>query len=202
MVRIGIIDKDVAARLAIKALITAQNQLPISVVFEWEKPIEDSPIPPVQIPHVILIDMMGYGLHCIRYIRKRFPKSDLIVMSNKYNYDTVYEAFRYGAVSYLRKDTCLKDIVYAITITLKGGSVISPCISREIVERIHQTKLREDLLTARELQIAKGIADGLSYKCIAEQYLLSLDTVRVYIKRIYRKLEINSKGELLAKLKI
>ncbi|ULT28169.1 helix-turn-helix transcriptional regulator [Sphingobacterium sp. E70] len=70
---------------------------------------------------------------------------------------------------------------------------MSPSINRALIEQSFKSKKYEDLLTARELQIANGIIEGLSYKMIAQKYTISLDTVRIYIKRIYRKLQINSK---------
>ena len=54
-------------------------------------------------------------------------------------------------------------------------------------------------LNDREKQVVKGIVNGLSYKLIAIEYHVSIDTVRKYIKSVYRKLQINSKGELIAK---
>lgn len=51
-------------------------------------------------------------------------------------------------------------------------------------------------LTPRELDVANGILDGLSYKLIAAKYDISLSTVRMNIRSIYRKLNINSKSEL------
>jgi two-component system nitrate/nitrite response regulator NarP len=54
-------------------------------------------------------------------------------------------------------------------------------------------------LNEREKQIVQGIVDGLSYKLIAIKYNISIDTVRKYIKSVYKKLQINSKGELVSK---
>ncbi|MNT70924.1 Oxygen regulatory protein NreC [compost metagenome] len=113
---------------------------------------------------------------------------------------TVRRAFRNGAVSYVLKDTCLQYLFHAIIITLNHGSFVSPTINRALIEQAFSSKKYEDMLTARELQIANGIVEGLSYKLIAQQYHISLDTVRIYIKRVYRKLNINSKGELIAQL--
>jgi len=91
-------------------------------------------------------------------------------------------------------------LINAIVITLNQGSFVSPTINRALIEQAFSPKKYEDMLTARELQIANGIVEGLSYKLIAQQYHISLDTVRIYIKRVYRKLNINSKGELIAQL--
>ena len=53
------------------------------------------------------------------------------------------------------------------------------------------------MLTPRQHQIVEGVIDGLSYKMIADRLMISPETVKDHIKTIYRKLEINSKGELI-----
>ena len=75
---------------------------------------------------------------------------------------------------------------------------MSPDICRSLVEQAYLRKKYEDVLTQREQQVARGIVEGMSYKMIAGQYNISLDTVRAYVKRVYRKLKINSKSELMA----
>ncbi|MDH3243113.1 MAG: helix-turn-helix transcriptional regulator, partial [Saprospiraceae bacterium] len=56
---------------------------------------------------------------------------------------------------------------------------------------------RKELLTPRQQQIVSGLVEGLSYKMIADKYLISIETVRDHIKKIYKKLQINSKAELI-----
>ncbi|MEM6807292.1 MAG: LuxR C-terminal-related transcriptional regulator [Bacteroidota bacterium] len=58
---------------------------------------------------------------------------------------------------------------------------------------------KEELLSNRQKQIVQGIVDGLSYKMIADKYMISINTVRDHIKKIYQALEINSKAELIRK---
>ena len=73
---------------------------------------------------------------------------------------------------------------------------MTPAIARKVVNYFGQrSNLLEDL-TNREKEVAKGVLDGLSYKLIADKLHISIDTVRMHIKKIYRKLNINSKSEL------
>jgi DNA-binding NarL/FixJ family response regulator len=69
-------------------------------------------------------------------------------------------------------------------------------IARQVVNYFQRGQTVKSLLNDKEWAIANGIKDGLSYKMIADREELSLDGVRFYIQRIYRKLNINSRGEL------
>lgn len=201
MINVGIIDPDNLTRKMVRMLLTNQTEQDIAISFEVDK------LPSVLStnnfipPHLVLLDLKGNTPRLIKTVKSMFPKTSILVLSDFWKLDTVYEALRNGAVSYLRKTTCLNNILSAVVVTYNGGSVLSPCISREMISKLYAVKIQEDLLSARELQVAKGIADGLSYKMVADRCDISLDTARVYIKRIYKKLNINSKGELISQLK-
>jgi DNA-binding NarL/FixJ family response regulator len=73
---------------------------------------------------------------------------------------------------------------------------MTPKIARRIIEFFKQPRNIMQELTVREKDIVNGILDGLSYKMIANKHDLAIDTVRMYVKKVYRKLSINSKSEL------
>ena len=73
---------------------------------------------------------------------------------------------------------------------------MTPKIARQVIAYFNQPRNISEQLTEREKDIVNGILDGLSYKLIADRYSIAIDTVRMNVKRIYRKLEINSKSEL------
>ena len=73
---------------------------------------------------------------------------------------------------------------------------MTPKIARRVIEFFNQPRRIMQELTVREKDIVNGILDGLSYKMIANKHDLAIDTVRMYIKKVYRKLNINSKSEL------
>lgn len=86
---------------------------------------------------------------------------------------------------------------------------MSPGVARCVVQAFQrQPTARPDItlaellpdepLTARELEIVRGIEDGLSYQLIAKRHFISFDTVRNHIRNVYRKLQVNSKSELMA----
>jgi DNA-binding CsgD family transcriptional regulator len=73
---------------------------------------------------------------------------------------------------------------------------MTPKIARQVIAFFNQPKNISEQLTDREKDIVNGILDGLSYKLIADRYSIAIDTVRMNVKKIYRKLKINSKSEL------
>jgi DNA-binding NarL/FixJ family response regulator len=203
MIKVGIIDSDEHSRINIKRILTENclegKSVPIHILFDTAYGL----FPLVQntlLPDVMILDIAHQDPLIIEKVNKLYPKTEIIVLTQLADVKTVRKSFRNGAVSYVLKDTCMQYLMNAIVITLNQGSFVSPTINRALIEQAFSSKKYEDMLTARELQIANGIVEGLSYKLIAQQYHISLDTVRIYIKRVYRKLNINSKGELIAQL--
>jgi DNA-binding NarL/FixJ family response regulator len=152
-------------------------------------------------PDIILVDIEACRPKILAKAKLAYPAANLIAVGDQCEIAIINECFRKGAVGYLHRKTLIDDLTYAIVLTQKGESFISPSICRLIINSLQQTKTVEDMLTARELQISKGIIEGLSYKMVAARHNIALDTVRIYIKRIYRKLNINSKLELANNLK-
>jgi len=140
------------------------------------------------------------GLEGIQPIQKLFKDINIIILSTYEEDDKIFQALCAGAVSYISKRTPLTKIEEAITTIFFGGSYMSPSIARKVVNYFGPKKQDEmTSLTPRQQQIVQGIVDGLSYKMIAEKLLISIDTVRDHIKKIYRILNINSKAELIKK---
>jgi DNA-binding NarL/FixJ family response regulator len=140
------------------------------------------------------------GLEGIRYIKEERPDIDILILTASDDSEKVFKALCSGAVSYISKRTNLQTIKDAVLTVNGGGAYMSPAIARRIVEYFAPKKSdRDEPLTPRQLQIAQGLIDGLSYKMVADRLNISTETVRDHIKKIYKKLEINSKAELIKK---
>jgi DNA-binding NarL/FixJ family response regulator len=138
------------------------------------------------------------GLQGIRPIRQHYPKADIIILSAYEDSDKVFKALCAGAVSYLTKRSDLATIKEAVRIVHRGGSYMSPGIARKVIDHFApKEKNKDQALTPRQEQIVQGLVDGLSYKMIADKYLISVETVRDHIKKIYKKLQVNSKAEVI-----
>ncbi|MBU2922924.1 response regulator transcription factor [Winogradskyella psychrotolerans] len=154
------------------------------------------------LPEIILLDINLLGMSGIKGIPlllNELPKVDIIMLTTFEDNDSIYKALCAGACSYLSKKTPLKKIKEAIEVVSKGGSYMSPSIARKIVNTFAPKQHQSNLLTPRQKDIVAGIVDGKSYKMIANDLFVSIDTVRTHIKNIYKTLEINSKAELIRK---
>jgi DNA-binding NarL/FixJ family response regulator len=76
---------------------------------------------------------------------------------------------------------------------------MSPRIARKVIEYFQPKQKVEKSLTKREYDIVVSLVEGLSYKMIADKYHISIDTVRQHIRNVYRKLNVNSKAEVITK---
>ncbi len=153
-------------------------------------------------PHVVLQDInLGgmSGIEAISIYKKKIPQSKILMNSVLLDSESVFGAICAGALGYIEKGSNMEKVKEAIVNLHQGGSPMSPSIARHVINFFNPIKKFEEELSPREQEIVQSILDGLSYKMIAEKYSISLDTVRTHISRIYRKLHINSKGELIAK---
>lgn len=139
------------------------------------------------------------GIEGVRRIRRVLPRAEVVLITVFAEPERLFQALCAGAVGYLLKSTMLRDVKTALLEVLDGGSPMSPAIARHIVRHFRPAPAPAELLTARELQLVQAIEEGLSYRLVAERLGISINTVRTFIRRIYNKLQVNSKAELLAR---
>lgn len=155
-------------------------------------------------PEVLIMDLglpgMS-GVEGITFVKKRFPKIDIIVFSVYNDSRKIFNSLQAGATGYLLKNTPLEEISAGIKSLASGGSPMSPQIARKVIEHFAPTKKDEKVspLSDKENEIVVAIVDGLSYKLIADRLNISIETVRFHIKSIYRKLHVHGKAEVIAK---
>jgi DNA-binding NarL/FixJ family response regulator len=110
--------------------------------------------------------------------------------------ETIFTALKRGALGFIDKqsfDVNYEDVLLNIA---KGGAYMTPSIARKVVSNFQDSNNTLEKLSPREKDIANRILEGLSYKLVAIECGISIDTVRIHIKNIYRKLKINSKSQL------
>ncbi len=157
-----------------------------------------------QAPDVILsdINLPGMsGIEGIRHLKFHLPNTDIIMLTVFNDSNRIFQALCAGATGYALKSTPMPELLKAIIEIKSGGSYMSPSIARKVIDYFAPTKKQSDgELSPRELQVIQGLTDGLSYKMIADRLSVSIDTIRTHIKNIYRKLQVNSKTEVLNKV--
>ncbi|RMF02027.1 MAG: DNA-binding response regulator [Bacteroidetes bacterium] len=141
------------------------------------------------------------GLHGIHFLKERRPDLDIIMLTNKDDSDHIFKALCAGAVSYISKKKAsprvLQDALFTVS---RGGSYMSPGIARKVIGHFARPNgARKAKLTPRQMQIVELLVDGLSYKMIADELKIGVETVRDHIKKIYKSLEVNSKAQVIRK---
>lgn len=153
-------------------------------------------------PTVVLQDIQlpgMSGIEALDYYKKYTPYTKILMNSVLQNSESIFAALCSGALGYIEKGASLEKIKESLIELNSGGSPMSPAIARHVINYFNPRKKFEEELSPKEQEIVQDILNGLSYKLIAEKQSISIDTVRTHITRVYRKLHINSKGELIAK---
>ena len=111
--------------------------------------------------------------------------------------ERVFQSLCAGACGYLTKNTPIAKILSAIKEAHNGGAPMSMQVARMVVQSFRTQSQSE--LSPREKEVLTELCMGKSYKKVGESLFISQDTVRTHIRNIYRKLEVNSKAEAVAK---
>ena len=140
------------------------------------------------------------GIDVVQALTARDPDLPVLVVSILSTEETVLSAIRAGARGYLLKDDSATIIRDAIEQVLNNQYPISPALARFLFRMVKSAPGSQNLphLTARELDVLTGLADGMTYTEIAEALDLSLSTIRTHIQKIYRKLDAKTGSEAVA----
>ena len=156
-------------------------------------------------PDVILmdIDMPGInGIDAVKQIRTFNQQVQIIMLTVFDDNRHVLDAICAGASGYLLKKHISDHLLDAITQVLQGEAPMSPGIARMVIQSMQQTTkpaINNYNLTNREKEILSNLSKGNSYKLIAADLIISIDTVRTHIKNIYQKLQVHTQTEAVSK---
>ena len=203
MINIAIVEDDTTIREAIKEFLDSKENLSCNMAHESVESLL-SVLNKENKPDVILMDigLPGMsGISGIKLIKERFPDINTIMLTVYHDTHKIFQSLCAGASGYLLKNSPFSEIKKAIEIVNSGGSTMSPQIARKVIEHF-QTGEKipvESNLTDKEKEIVSCLVDGLSYKMIATEENISIETVRTHIKNIYKKLQVHSKAEVIKK---
>lgn len=162
---------------------------------------------PVLKPQLVIMDinLPGMdGVECLRQLKTQMPELQCLMLTVYEESEKIFNSLLAGASGYLLKRSSTAELVEAIRMVHGGGSPMSSSIARKVVAYFNRlganhAGMTTEGLSPREQQVLELLARGAAYKDIALQLSLSIDTIRMNVKRIYAKLHVHSRGEAAAK---
>ena len=160
---------------------------------------------PSEKPDVVLMDihMKGMdGIECVERLKALVPEIQIVMLTVYEDTDQIFKALSVGASGYLLKRLSPTKLLQAIREVHAGGSPMSSSIARKVVASFQKTGKeaeKQSNLSPREQMVLDCLAKGLTYKQIADELTISIDTIRTYIRRVYEKLHVQSRTEAVAK---
>ena len=130
------------------------------------------------------------------------PQTQIIILTAMADPELVFLALKAGADGYLLKRTSPSDLRTALVDVLGGGAPMSSQIARRVIESFREKPAPQDesaRLTIREEQILLLISEGYTNKQIADKLDLCFDTIGSHLKRVYKRLHVNSRAEAVVR---
>jgi DNA-binding NarL/FixJ family response regulator len=205
-VRVLIVDDDALVRAALSMMLADSDA--VRVVGEASDGAEVPAAVDRLTPDVVLMDirMPGVdGLAATEALRARGHGPQVIVLTTFDADDQVLRALRAGAAGFLLKDTPPAEIVRAIGLVAAGEAMLSPAVTRRLIQHVagdghagRRARARELLarLTDREREVAVAIGEGKSNGEIAAELYMSVATVKAHVTRVLQKLELNNRVQV------
>lgn len=213
MIRLAIVDDRAQVRGTIQSRIGYSNE--ITVVFtatngrDFLEQMNNTA--PAKHPEVVLMDIDMPALNGIDTVSQGavlYPETKFIMLTVFDDEEKIFKAIKAGASGYLLKDEKIDEIIeYVKLVHEDKGAVMSPAIARKaldmLVNKRHFEEQKGDIekettLSDREIEVLKGLVDGLDHKSIAAKLNLSPATVRTHIVNVYRKLHVSSKTQAVS----
>jgi DNA-binding NarL/FixJ family response regulator len=156
-------------------------------------------------PNVVLMDinLPGIsGVDAVKKLKADLPGTQFVMLTVYEDADHIYSALAAGATGYLLKQTPRDELLHALEDVHRGGSPMTSNIARKVVQSFRLAPAASadgESLSPREQEVLDLLARGYLYKEIADRLNISVPTVNTYVRRIYEKLHVRSRGQAVAK---
>lgn len=202
--RVAIVEDNARFRTELGALVESAKDLDlVGSVGSAEDAIAKMP---GLAPQVIVMDINlpgASGIECTAKLRELLPDVQILMLTVYEDTDSIFRALQAGATGYLLKRAHPRDILKGIREVREGGAPMSSHIARKVVESFSRPPAAPDpeleSLTPREREILDLLAEGFLYKEIADRLGVSYSTVQTHVERIYRKLQVHSRSQAVAR---
>jgi two-component system, NarL family, response regulator LiaR len=152
-------------------------------------------------PDVIIMDLImprKDGVAAITEIKKKNQDAKILVLTSFSDDKNVFSAIKAGASGYLLKDSSPEDLMQAINDVYQGKSSLHPVIAQKVIHEMHQPSdlpPTDDPLSAREVEVLRNVAQGMSNQEIAKTLKIKEGTVRIHVGNILNKLQLANRTQ-------
>ncbi len=157
-------------------------------------------------PDVVMMDinMPGVsGIEAVEVIREKFSHVHILMQTVFEDNDKIFAAICAGASGYMLKKTTPQKMIEAVRETYQGGAPMTASVAAKVLQMFRSQSSGEQNefieLSDREKEILALLIKGKSYKAVAAECFISIDTVSTHVRHIYEKLHVHSKSEAVAK---
>jgi DNA-binding NarL/FixJ family response regulator len=202
-VRILLADDHTIFRAGIRALL--ENEPDMVVVGEAEDGRTAVKLVCQEKPDVVLMDIampLLNGLEATRQVKNDYPQTKVLILTMHDNEEYIRQALVNGAMGYILKDASAHELLDAIHAVHRGEAVLSPAITRLVIENYLrwgdlQKDNTSDGLSPREREVLQLIAEGYSNKEISEILCISIKTVQAHRMNLMSKLNLHDRADLI-----
>lgn len=192
-------------RLLREGLRRSLEEAGITIVGEAEDGAHALALSEAERPDIVLMDVsmpILDGVEATRALKARLPEVDVVILTMHADAEMVNRAVRAGAAGYLVKDCTTDDIVATLQAVAAGETVLSPEIASSMLAEARRGEHApahgsEQLVSAREQEVLKLIADGASTSEVAASLFISTKTVRHHLSSIYDKLDSRDRTQAI-----
>ncbi|AKT50510.1 response regulator [Arsenicicoccus sp. oral taxon 190] len=196
-VRVVIVDDHPVVRAGLRALLSTDHR--VEVVGEAASGEEALVVVARRAPEVVLMDLrLGAGMDGVATTTALLGRPDppRVLILTTYDTDAdIVRAVEAGASGYLLKDAPSTSLVEAVEQAARGETVLAPRVAQLLMTRLRDP--RPDL-SAREVDVLRGVAEGLSNKAIARSLFISEATVKTHLVHCFDKLGVDSRTAAVA----
>ncbi len=203
-IKVIIYDDNKDRRESLKILINMQKEMACTGIFKNCLHVLDDILGTK--PDVILMDINMpemSGIEGVKVIRKVYPDIKIIMQTVFDDTDKIFAAIEAGADGYFLKTSPNSKILEGITEVMDGGAPMTATVAKKVLAKF-KDQPKNDIevfeLNEQERTILSHLVNGLSYKMIADTMDITYTTVNMYIKRIYKKLQVHSATEAISKV--
>jgi DNA-binding NarL/FixJ family response regulator len=197
-IRIFIYDDSNERRDSLKALLMLNDELKfVGEAMNCKKVLNEIE---TYYPDVVLMDINMPevdGIEGLRQIKSHFPDVKVLMQTAFDDSEKIFTCIKNGASGYILKNDKPQRILQAIEEVNQGGAAMNPAIAQKVLDYFKPSETKNPL-SPKENQTLALLAEGLSYKMVADKLGVSYATINTHAKHIYEKLHISSLGEAIA----